>query len=32
VVYVCFLATILGLGGYGWWKTQRAHQIKQLTA
>jgi hypothetical protein len=22
VVYVCFLATILLLGGYGWWKTQ----------
>jgi hypothetical protein len=21
VVYVCFLATILLLGGYGWWKT-----------
>jgi len=26
VVYVCFLATILLLGGYGWWKTQPAHQ------
>jgi hypothetical protein len=24
VVYVCFLATFLLLGGYGWWKTQRA--------
>ena len=32
VGYVCFLATILLLGGYGWWKTQRAHQAKQLTA
>jgi hypothetical protein len=32
VVYVCFLATILLLGGYGWWKTQGAHQAKQLTA
>jgi hypothetical protein len=32
VGYVCFLATILLLGGYGWWKTQRAHQTKQLTA
>jgi hypothetical protein len=31
VVYVCFLATILLLGGYGWWKTQRAHQANQLT-
>jgi hypothetical protein len=26
VVYVLFLATILLLGGYGWWKTQRARQ------
>jgi uncharacterized membrane protein YfcA len=25
-VYVCFLATILLLGGYGWWKTQRVHR------
>jgi hypothetical protein len=32
VVYECFLATILLLGGYGWWKTQGAHQAKQLTA
>jgi hypothetical protein len=26
VVYVCFLATILLLGGYGWWRTQQARQ------
>jgi hypothetical protein len=26
VVYVCFLATILLLGGYGWWKTGPTHQ------
>jgi hypothetical protein len=32
VAYVGFLATILLLGGYGWWKTQRAHQTRQLTA
>ena len=32
VVYVCFLATILLLGGYGWWKVQHAHQAPQLTA
>ena len=23
VAYVCFLATILLLGGYGWWTTRR---------
>lgn len=28
VGYVCFLATILLLGGYGWSKTQRAHQAQ----
>jgi hypothetical protein len=32
VVYVCFLVTILLFGGFGWWKTQRARQTKQLTA
>jgi hypothetical protein len=26
VAYVCFLATILLLGGYGWWKTQHIRQ------
>jgi hypothetical protein len=31
MVYVCFLATILLLGAYGWWKTQRADQAEQLT-
>ena len=28
VGYVCFLAIILLLGGYGWGKTQRAHQAQ----
>ena len=32
VVYVCFLATILLLEGYGWWKTQRVDPANQLTA
>jgi hypothetical protein len=32
VVYVCFLSTILLLGGYGCWKIRRAHQAQQLTA
>lgn len=34
VVYVCFLATIVLLGGYGCWKTgrARAHQAAQPTA
>jgi hypothetical protein len=31
-VYVCFLASIFLLGGYGWWKIQCAHQAKELTA
>jgi hypothetical protein len=32
VVYVCFLATILLLGGYGCWRTQRAQRAARLTA
>jgi hypothetical protein len=27
VVYVCFLATVLLLGGYGSWRTQPAGQV-----
>lgn len=32
VAYVFFLATILLLGGYGWWKTRSAHQPEHPTA
>jgi hypothetical protein len=31
VVYVCFLASILLLGGYGCWQTGRAYQAGRLT-
>jgi hypothetical protein len=32
VVNVGFLATVLLLGGYGWWKTQRGDPVNKLTA
>jgi hypothetical protein len=32
VVCVCFLATILLLGGYGCWRTRRVHRAARPTA